>query len=87
MDTYHVKLPAGSKISTRVISFDHWVSVKAINRDQAISKAIHKLAQQMRYGDKNGDLAEPCFVFNKESIKHIKYNIDPSDLEITIAEK
>ena len=79
---YRIKLPEGTKVGTKFIYFDHWVSVRAKNEWEAKNKAVHKLAHQMLHGDKKGKWSEPCFVFSSLTIKNIKADIDIADMEV-----
>lgn len=82
METYRICLREGTMVGTKVINFDHWVSVKAKTEQEAKKKSLHKLAYQMLNGDSEGKLSEPIFVFNRTPLKTIRYYIDPCDLEI-----
>ena len=79
---YKIKLPAGSMVLNKLVISDHWVTVKANSEWEAKTKACHKIAQQMLYGDRKGARSEPCFVFSNYGVKQIRNDIDLADLEV-----
>ena len=79
---YRICLPKYSMVGEKLISQDHWVSVKANNEWEAKTKAIHKIAMQMLNGDSSGNRSEHCFVLTHTPLRSIKADIDIADLQV-----